>query len=57
MCLCTFGSLIDIETCEVSLHPKVTKGQVMDCVVFVYVSGACCMLHPIFLSPTVVNID
>ena len=45
----TCGSLMDIWTCEVSFHCKRTKGEVMDCVVFVHVSRVCCTLDNLFL--------
>ena len=47
--ICTYGSLMDVWTCEVSLHCKLIKGKVMHCVVFVHVSCACCMLDNVFL--------
>ena len=40
---------MDMWTCEVSLHSKFTKGEVMDSVVCVHVCCACCMLDNFFV--------
>ena len=44
----TYGSLMDILTCEVNLYYKLTKGEVTVNIVFVHVSRACCMLDNAF---------
>ena len=43
--MCTYVSVMDILTCEVSLHCKVKKGGVMDSDVFGHVSRLGYMLH------------